>query len=244
MRVHLGHALLQKAARVLRSALFSADGRMHRVTAVTVNGLETSCVAAISRLVLVGRGGVRLHEEVFLTGIRVRGQQLAEAKVEELLERALDDEGLHLAPEAVLGNVIQAWNADGSRLRQRLLTAMEARAARRQEQVTERLAARKDADVDRARQIFAAFRQNLHHSLEQLRRAEEEEAMTLLPDDQQAQRRRDIRAMEDRLANLAAEEERELAAIRGRYVDVRPHVTAAAVVFALTPEDTATGRIA
>ncbi|HYD54295.1 MAG TPA: helicase-related protein, partial [Gemmatimonadaceae bacterium] len=243
VRIHLGHALLQKAARVLRSVLFSADGRMHRVTAVTVDGLETSCVAAISRLVLVGRGGVRLHEEVFLTGIRVRGQQLAEAKVEELLERALDEEGLHLAPEAVLGNVIEAWNADGSRLRQRLLTAMEARAARRQEQVTERLDARKSADVERARQIFAAFRQNLHHSLEQLRRAEEEEAMTLLPDDQQAQRRRDIRAMEDRLANLAAEEERELAAIRSRYVDVRPHVTAAAVVFALTPADTATGRI-
>jgi superfamily II DNA or RNA helicase len=244
VRVHLGHALLQKAARVLRSALFSADGRMHRVTAVTVDGLETSCVAAVSRLVLVGRGGVRLHEEVFLSGVRVRGQQMAEAKVETLLERALDDDGLHLAPDAVLDNVTQAWNAEDSRLRHRLLSAMEARAARRQEQVEEQLRARQDADVQRAREIFAAFRANLQHSLERLRSAEEAEAMTLLPDDQQAQRRRDIRAMEDRLANLAAEEEREITAIRERYVDVRPHVTAAAVVFALTPEDAAAGRIA
>ena len=37
-------------------------------------GLPQSCVAAVSRLVLVGRGGLRLHEEVFLTGIRLRGQ--------------------------------------------------------------------------------------------------------------------------------------------------------------------------
>lgn len=244
VRIHLGHALLQKAARVLRSSLFSSDGRMRRVTAVTVDGLDTSCVAVISRLVLVGRGGVRLHEEVFLTGIRVRGQQMAEVKVEALLEQALDDDALHRVSEGVLARVAQEWNAEGSRLRHRLLAAMETRASRRQEQVTEKLAARRDADVQRARDIFTAFRANLRHSLDQLRSAEEAEAMTLLPDDQQAQRRRDIRAMEDRLANLAAEEERELAAIQERYVDVRPHVTAAAVVFALSPEDAAAGRIA
>lgn len=244
VRIHLGHALLQKAARVLRSSLFSSDGRVRRVTAVTVDGLDTSCVAVISRLVLVGRGGVRLHEEVFLTGIRLRGQQMAEAKVEALLEQALDDDALHRASEDVLARVAQEWNAEDSRLRHRLLAAMETRAARRQEQVTEKLAARRDADLQRARDIFTAFRANLRHSLDQLRSAAEAEAMTLLPDDQQAQRRRDIRAMEDRLANLAAEEERELAAIQERYVDVRPHVTAAAVVFALSPEDAAAGRIA
>ena len=74
---------------------------MHRVTAVVVDGLPQSCVAAVSRLVLVGRGGLRLHEEVFLTGIRIRGQALAEEKVEEVLDQALDAEDLTLADEAV-----------------------------------------------------------------------------------------------------------------------------------------------
>ena len=40
-----------------------------------------------------GRGGLRLHEEVFLTGIRIRGQAMAEAKVEEVLDQALDAAG-------------------------------------------------------------------------------------------------------------------------------------------------------
>jgi superfamily II DNA or RNA helicase len=243
VRIHLGHALMQKAARVLRSSLFSADGRMHRVTAVSVDGLDTSCVAVVSRLVLVGRGGVRLHEEVFLTGVRVRGQALAEEKVETLLETTLDAPDLRLAGERTLDLVSTEWNAAGSRLRSRLLAAMDRRAERRQDQVTERLAARRDADEKRAREIFAAFRANLTHTLAALRSAEAEQETLLWVDEQQAQRRRDIRAMEDRLTSLADEESRELVAIRERYADVRPHVTAAAVVFALTPQDAATGRI-
>jgi hypothetical protein len=43
--------------------------------------------------------------------------------------------------------------------------------------------------------------------------------------------------MIDRLDSLDDEEQREIAAIGARYADIRPHVTAAAVVFALTPED-------
>jgi hypothetical protein len=100
VHIHLGHALLQKSARILRSALFGAESEMNRVTAVIVNELPQSCVAAVSRLVLVGRGGVRLHEEVFLTGIRLRGQAMAEARVEALLEDALDHDKLRLAKKA------------------------------------------------------------------------------------------------------------------------------------------------
>ena len=43
--------------------------------------------------------------------------------------------------------------------------------------------------------------------------------------------------MERRLNELDDEEVREVAAIADRYADVKPHTTAAAVVFALTPED-------
>ena len=95
--IHLGHALMQRSARILRSALFSVDSPVHRVTAVVVEDLPQSCVAAVSRLVLVGRGGLRLHEEVFLTGIRIRGQAMSEAKAEEVLDTALDAQDLVLA---------------------------------------------------------------------------------------------------------------------------------------------------
>ena len=59
----------------------------------------------------------------------------------------------------------------------------------------------------------------------------------LFTDDKQAQRRRDLRAMEERLDSLDDEERRESAAIGERYAEIRPHVSAAAIVFALTPED-------
>lgn len=192
---------------------------------------------------LVGRGGVRLHEEVFLTGVRIRGQAMAEAKVEALLDEALDAPDLTLADPAVRALVAARWNDPDSHLRSRLLTAMSARAQDRQRLVAERLTGRRQADTTRAHEIFGAFRRNLTDSLAALHRAEVEEELMLFSDDQQQQRRRDIRAMEERLTTLAEEERREVAAIEERYADIRPHVSAAAVVFALRHQDVAEGRL-
>ena len=55
--------------------------------------------------------------------------------------------------------------------------------------------------------------------------------------DQQRQWTRDMDAMSRRLDELDDEEAREIAAITDRYEDVKPHTTAAAVVFALTSSD-------
>ena len=148
--IHLGHALLQRSARILREALFNVDSPVHRVTAVVAEGLPQSCVAAVSRLVLVGLGGLRLHEEVFLTGIRLRGSAMAEAKVEQVLDQALDAQDLVLAGEEVRRRLADQWNADGAPLRTRLLTAMEQKARSHQEQVIDTLHKRRDTDIARA----------------------------------------------------------------------------------------------
>jgi hypothetical protein len=243
VHIHLGHALMQRSARLLRSALFSVDSPVHRVTAVVVDGLPQSCVAAVSRLVLVGRGGLRLHEEVFLTGIRLRGQAMAEAKVEDLLDRTLDAGDLTLASETARAALAQAWNASGSPLRNRLLTAMSRKAQTRLERVTATLQARRESDMARAREIFGSFRVNLRDSHARLGAEIQSQEEMLFTDEQQAQRRRDLRAMEDRLASLDAEEQREIAAIGERYADIKPHVSAAAVVFALTRDDATSGRV-
>jgi len=241
--IHLGHALLQRSARILRSALFNVDSPVHRVTAVVVEDLPRSCVAAVSRLVLVGLGGVRLHEEVFLTGIRIRGQAMSETKAEEVLDTALDAQDLVLADADVRRELAALWNGDGTSLRTRLLTAMEHKAGTRQEKVIDALHKRRDTDIARARDIFAAFRVNLRESRERLDREIRDEEEKLFPDDQQRQRRRDLASMTDRLDSLDDEEQREIAAISARYAGIRPHVTAAAVVFALTPDDAKAGRV-
>ena len=103
--------------------------------------------------------------------------------------------------------------------------------------------ARRVADVARAREIFEAFRVNLRESRALLTAAIQEQEDMLYTDDQQRQRRRDLDAMRDRLDGLDVEEQREIAAITERYADVRPHVSAAAVVFALTRQDAAAGTV-
>ena len=60
VHVHLGHPLMRKSTRILRANLFSPHSEVSRVTAVVLPGLEHSCAASMSRLVLVGRGGLRL----------------------------------------------------------------------------------------------------------------------------------------------------------------------------------------
>jgi superfamily II DNA or RNA helicase len=240
--IHLGHALLQRSARLLREALFNVDSEVHRVTAVVAEGLPQSCVAAVSRLVLVGLGGLRLHEEVFLTGVRLRGSAMAEAKVEKVLDQTLDAQDLVLAGDEVRRHLADQWNADGAPLRARLLTAMEQKAHSHQERVIDTLYKRRDSDIARVREIFAAFRVNLQESRDRLDREIRGEEEKLFPDDQQRQRQHDLAGMIDRLASLDEEEQREINAISARYQDIKPHVTAAAVVFALTPEDAAAVR--
>ena len=79
---------------------------------------------------------------------------------------------------------------------------------------------------------------NLRDSLARLKAEEDEAQGQLFTDpDQMRQWRRDIDAMSRRLDELDDEEAREIAAITDRYADVKPHTTAAAVVFALTRAD-------
>jgi superfamily II DNA or RNA helicase len=237
--VHLGHPIVQKAQRLLRRSLWSVDSPLSRVTAVVVDDLDGSFVAAVTRMVLVGRGGVRLHEEVFLAGVRLKGRRaMAEEKAEAALDKALDREHLSFADERVRGQLCDLWNVPNAPVRLRLEESMQARAGRRHERVIEQLANRQAADVQRAEEIFAAFRANLRDSVARLRAEDDEAQGQLFSDpDQQRQWRRDIDAMTRRLDELDDEERREIAAITDRYVDVKPHTTAAAVVFALTRSD-------
>ncbi|MEZ5320499.1 MAG: hypothetical protein R2698_00120 [Microthrixaceae bacterium] len=128
--VHLGHPIVQKAQRLLRSSLWSASSPLNRVTAVVVDDLAESFVAAVTRMVLVGRGGVRLHEDVFLAGVRLHGRRaMAEEKAEAALDQALDGE-LRLAADAVRDQLCDLWNAPDAPLRARLEDSMQARERR------------------------------------------------------------------------------------------------------------------
>ena len=166
------------------------------MTAVVVEDLPQSCVAAVSRLVLVGLGGLRLHEEVFLTGIRLRGQAMAEAKAEEVLDQALDAQDLVLAGRGVRRRLADLWNADGAPLRTRLLTAMEQKASDAARRRWSTRCTSGGTPTSRARgRSSPRSALNLRESRDRLDREIRSEDETLFPDDQQRQRRRDLASM-------------------------------------------------
>jgi superfamily II DNA or RNA helicase len=163
VHAHLGHPLLQRSTRLLRSALWSADTDLHRVSAVIVPGLEESFAATVTRLVLVGKGGLRLHEEVFLAGTWLsRRQAVGEQRAEELLERTLDGDKLLTPSDELRAQLVEAWNtsADGA-IRARVEKAVTERVERRSKEVESQLDARERGDAARVNAIFDRFGQTL-----------------------------------------------------------------------------------
>lgn len=235
--VHLGSKLLAKAALTLRGNLYG-QGNLRRVSAVVLPDIDHTCAAAVARLVLVGRGGVRLHEEVFVTGIRFRGANMAEGKVQALLDGALDVGDLKLASRAVREGLAREWEASGGRLHTRLEEAVKRRAEQRQEEVQDSLSRREMDEAERTQGIYAAFAENLRASLDKLLGVDRAQLeLDLCTDEQRRQREADVRAIRERLLVLGDEEANEVEGVRERYRDVRPVLNIAALVFAVSEKD-------
>lgn len=237
---HLGHPLIQRAARELRGQIWTRSNYIHGVSAVVVAGLEQSFVAGVARLVVVGDGGTRLHEEVFLAGTRLtRRQELGVERSEELLATALDAEKLTSPAPGILASLSDTWNADSdddSGIRQRVADAVASRAQRLRNGIEQDLVKRRTYDLERVDEVFARFRHTLTSTLVNAE-DRQREAEEMLFHEEQHQRERDLANIRRRLEALADEQHDERDAVSRRYANLQPHTFVAAVVFALSPAD-------
>ncbi len=240
--MHLGSPLLQRSTRRLRSALWGGDRALERVTATVVPGLEESYAVAVTRLVLVGRAGLRLHEEVFLAGTRLaRRQAVGQQRAEELLESALDRADLVGVPPEIAKQIAAAWNTeDDDGLRARVQQAIGDRAARRRKDVEAHLVDRRGADRARVDEIFDRFGQTLRDALREAEVMDGDPQLGLF-EDERRQSERDLREIRRRIDALDDERARELTAVDTRYDDIRTWEFPAAVIFALAPHDVENG---
>lgn len=239
VHVHLGHPLVQRSSRILRSEMWNPEARISRVTAVVVEGLQESFVSAASRLVLVGKGGLRLHEEVFFAATRLnRRQAIAQGDVEKLLADALDAGHLVAAPEPHRIALAEIWNseAESVSMKQRVQQIVDETATKRGDKVRGSLESRRTDDRKRVEEIFSRFKDTLQGTLAGLREAEEDMNIPLWDEAEKRQREQDVLRIRVRLDALESEKEKELATVERRYQDVSPQTLAAAVVFALTPK--------
>lgn len=241
---HLGSPLLQRSTKRLRAALWGSERSLERVTAVVVPDLEESFAAAVTRLVLVGEAGLRLHEEVFLAGTRLaKRQAVGEQKAEALLEQALDADELKQPGKSVIKQLAAAWASDETDgLRTRVARAVANRALRRERDIEHQLRQRHNADRERVKVIFDRFGHTLTEALQQAKRLADSDQLSLF-DDERRQSERDLRQIRERIEALVDERELELAAVDARYANIQARTFHAAVVFALSPEDAGSGEV-
>jgi len=236
---HLGHPLVQRASQMLRSAMWRDNAGINRTTGVIVPELEESIVAAVCRMVMIGKGGIRLHEEIFLAGARLKGgRALGEEISESILESALDGNNLHLLEKLKLKDLATSWstNTSDTGLKSKVNAAILQRTSKRKEEIQRLLVRRQKEDLKRVNEIFERFEIVLTNSLAEAAR-EADEALQQLFDDEKQQRLDDIERWSVRLKSIRDERKREIDAVNLRYEDPQPFVFPAALVFALTPED-------
>lgn len=236
VHVHLGHALLQRAARSLRASVTGAES-LRGVTAVVSDDVDASCVVAVARVVMLGAGGVRLHEEVVESGIRLRGQNLSRDKAKHALAVALDS-GAELAPLAVREHVAQEWNSPSSRVRERMTERLAAGVKDAMDDTLNTLIEREEQDKQRVLEIFASARKTLEETKADL--ADELDGQgTLWALDEQRQRERDLQRVLERLNTVDERRDAELRLLERRYREPRDEKFPVALVFVVTRNDAA-----
>jgi hypothetical protein len=196
-------------------------------------------VAAVTRLVIVGKGGVRLHEEIFLAGARLSGGKLlGKDTSEQILIKALDGEKLKDVDLNIKQKMQKLWEDQKSEksLKNRIEFAVSERAELRKQDVLSALKVKEDEDLKRVSQIYTRFKEILIKSLEEASK-QLEEALGQLFDEEKQQRAQDVARWSQRLDTLNQEEERELESVKKRYESPQHYEFAAALVFALTPSD-------
>jgi hypothetical protein len=240
--VHLGHPLVELAARRLRGELWSAGeggSRVNRVTAVVVPDLRESFVAAVARMVVVGASGVQLHEEVFLAGTRLRRRQaIGEELSEQLLAGALDGRNLEMPSRRTLQDIAARWDDPEGDLQGRVNEAVRSRGERRWAEILAGLKQRENQDERRIDETFDRFSRSLRVSLSRMREeaAKAEQTLFDFPEEER-QRLRDVESAQARLEALPREHEAEIRRVRERYQSPERIELPAAVIFAITPED-------
>lgn len=236
--LHLGHRLVQMCLRLLRAELWS-DGRrakLSRVTARVVPGdlLRTPAVVAHGRVVISGRGGTRLHEEIITAGGAITGGMLETARQEEL-DAWLAAASEELPAADVTDRLTELWP---EQLKDRLSRALRNRAHTRFRSVEKLLATRCEEEVEGVRKVLAELERSIRDRLDDHGYWEQGSLFDI--DDERRQLRADREALAERRDAIPALVESETQALRSRWADPTPRWFPVSVTF-LVPSALARG---
>jgi superfamily II DNA or RNA helicase len=231
---HLNHPLPLLAQRLLRAEVWSPQGKLNRVTAriVPSHALHAPAAAvAYARLVIVGGGRYRLHEELITAGGYLTfGDRpgFRRMNVGELTT-ALDAAQPHLPNEGALNGFSRQWDAFASPLR----AALDARMNDRIDTIYKQLEERREKEAEDVAAILNELANSIRHEL-----FTPEAAQPYLPGfspTEREQYQRDIDTLHARLTGIPEEIIREQKVVYGRYQDFQTRLFPVAVTL-LVPE--------
>ena len=232
--VHLNHRLVQMCLRLLRAEIWAQDDvkKLHRVTVRTVPDalVDGPVVVVVSRLVVTGGNHHRLHEELTLSGGYLRDQSFRREEGVTRVQQWLDES----KPITAASSLFDALRVRFDRQQEAILKAVDARSKERLRYLTNTLQTRKQQEVGDIGTVLDELEKAIQS---ELKKGGQPEQLMLFTEDERTQLRRDIAALEARLARIPDEREMETQAIEARYAKLDDRTFPVAVIF-VVPEST------
>ena len=225
---HLNHRLVQMALRLLRSEVWSPQGKLKRVAARIVpnHALTTPVVVAHARLVLVGGEGARLHEEIITAGGEIEQGRFRRMNVSQVAA-ALDAASGNPVSAKTEGHLQSIWqNVEAP-----LVQSLEARMKDKLDGMQKLLLDRHDKEISDVRAVLGELQAMIERELAE----PDYKQLELFSASENDQYNRNVQALRLRLKQIPEELEKEIAAIEERYADPQPRLFPVAVTF-LVPE--------
>lgn len=228
---HLNHRLVQMSLRLLRAEVWTSGTKrgLYRVTARQVSNfvLDTPAVIAHARIVVIGGGGHRLHEEVITAGGVIRQGRFRRfetiGEMEQILAAAAD--------KPVTERMQQQLSGIWPEIQSQVERSLEVR----QQNLINGMTRQLEQRAQKEQQDIAAVLNELARAIENELAAPSYKQLSLFSDTERSQLRRNTEALEIRLAEIPLEIEAEQAVIRDRYADPQPRLFPVAITF-LVPE--------
>lgn len=229
--VHLNHRLVQMALRLLRAEVWSGSGtkKLHRVVAQVIPDqlAGTPLVLAHARLVVIGSNQYRLHEELITAGGEINQGRFRRIPQVGRISEVLAAAQMREPAPAVRQRLAALWPTLAPALEQSLEVRMNDRLTGLQRL----LADREQQEITDITSILRELEQAIRQEVDEPQAIQ----LELFSDTERDQYRRNVAALQARLAQIPGEIAQETAAIRTRFADPQPRLFPVAVVF-LVPE--------
>lgn len=230
--VHLNHRLVQVCLRLLRAEIWAQDDvkKLHRVTVRTVPDalVDGPAVVVVSRLVVTGGNHHRVHEELTLSGGYLRDPSFRREEGVTRVQQWLDES----RPITAAPSLFDALRVRFDRQRDAILKAVDARSKERLRYLSNTLQTRKQQEIGDIGTVLDELEKAIQP---ELKKEQQPEQLALFTEDERTQLRRDIAALEARLARIPDERKLETQAIEARYAKLDDRTFPVAVIF-VVPE--------